>query len=483
MAKTEQIVLVTGASGGTGRRVVKILLDDGKYVVRALTRTRERLDMALKDQGVDVEEMEKSGRLQVFITDLYNLREEMFNGVVCVIGCTGVNVGPTEDPDRQKYFQGVTFYPPQILDDSPENVEFVGVEKAVSEMQKAVKRRMEESEVEVLNMEANVPETWGGLDDVVMGGVSESFVKAESGDLVFGGMTRTENRGGFCSIRTKDFEKPINLDAFDGIRLRVKGDGQRYKMIVRCERKWDGLANCLSFDTVKDEWVDIYAPFEEFKTVFRGKTVGDGRKLDKGNVVAFQLMLSKFEYDGELNPKFVPGKFELRVSKMAAYKGSEVPAQFVHVGSAGVTRIFKKNELDLEKQPPAVRMNDMLGRILDWKLAGEDVIRSSGLRYVIVRPCALTEKQYVGIDSLKIQQGDWMTGQVGRDDVAKFLVDVMEKKEAIGKTLEVATIAEGEKGTGGWKRLDELKKDEDVAREFAEFPYTPSALVETGSGD
>lgn len=478
MAKTDKVVLVTGANGGTGRRVVKALLDDGKYVVRAVTRTRERLDTALQDQGVDVEQMEKSGKLQVFVTDLFNLRDEIFEGVVCVLGCTGVNAGPSEDPDRKKYFQGIKFYQPVILDDSPENVEFVGVGRAVKLMEKETKRRREENELQILEMGADVEKLWGGLDDVVMGGVSESFAKAESGDLVFGGTTRTENRGGFCSIRTKDFEKAIDLDGFDGLRLRIKGDGQRYKMIVRCEKKWDGLANCFSFDTVKDEWVDIYAPFEQFKPVFRGKTVENADKLNKRNIVAFQLMLSKFEYDGDLNPKFSPGRFDLRVSKMAAYKDSEVPVQFVHLGSAGVTRIFRKDELDLEKQPPAVRMNEMLGRILDWKLAGEDVVRASGLRYVIVRPCALTEKECVGIEALKIQQGDWMTGQVSRDDMARFLVDVMERKEAVGKTVEVAMVSEGETGTGGWERFNDLKKDDDVARQFAEFPYVPSALVE-----
>jgi hypothetical protein len=41
--------------------------------------------------------------------------------------------------------------------------------------------------------------------------------------------------------------------------------------------------------------------------------------------------------------------------------------RFVHVSSAGVTRPGRPG-LDLDKQPPAVRMNDELGGLLTFKL-------------------------------------------------------------------------------------------------------------------
>ena len=34
------------------------------------------------------------------------------------------------------------------------------------------------------------------------------------------------------------------------------------------------------------------------------------------NIFSFQLMLSKFELDGGLNPSFSPGKFELSISSI-----------------------------------------------------------------------------------------------------------------------------------------------------------------------
>lgn len=45
------------------------------------------------------------------------------------------------------------------------------------------------------------------------------------------------------------------------------------------------------------------------------------------------------------------------------------PPRWVHVSSSGVTRPSRPG-IDIEKEPPAVRMNDMLGGILDYKLKG-----------------------------------------------------------------------------------------------------------------
>lgn len=37
------------------------------------------------------------------------------------------------------------------------------------------------------------------------------------------------------------------------------------------------------------------------------------------NAKLFQLMFSKFEYDGKLNPTFVEGAFQLPISSIRAY--------------------------------------------------------------------------------------------------------------------------------------------------------------------
>jgi hypothetical protein len=67
-----------------------------------------------------------------------------------------------------------------------------------------------------------------------------------------------------------------------------------------------------------------------------------------------QLMLSKFEYDGVLNPKFRLGDFALPIASISAVDTSDTSstgaARLVHVSSAGVTRPNRPG-IDLDKVP------------------------------------------------------------------------------------------------------------------------------------
>jgi Complex I intermediate-associated protein 30 (CIA30) len=166
--------------------------------------------------------------------------------------------------------------------------------------------------------------TWGAVDDVVMGGVSESGIRLRAGAAVFSGNVSTENSGGFASVRTRNFSPSLNLSNYQGIELRVKGDGQRYKLFVRTEEKWDGVGYAHSFDTIAEEWMTIQIPFKDLVPIFRAKTVSNA-PLDPAEVCSFQLMLSKFEYDRALNPHFTPGLFSLEIASISAYGGEVVP--------------------------------------------------------------------------------------------------------------------------------------------------------------
>lgn len=165
---------------------------------------------------------------------------------------------------------------------------------------------------------------WGALDDVVMGGVSEgAFLRSsdeETAYALFSGNVSTNNSGGFSSIRSQNFEPPYQFPGWEGLRLTVRGDGQRYKFILRNSSSWDSPGYIYGFDTVADEWIEVAIPFREMVPTFRAKSMPDAPAFDPTRVVSFQLMLSKFEYDKELNPRFSPGPFELAIAKISAYR-------------------------------------------------------------------------------------------------------------------------------------------------------------------
>ncbi|XP_015875400.3 protein HIGH CHLOROPHYLL FLUORESCENCE PHENOTYPE 173, chloroplastic isoform X1 [Ziziphus jujuba] len=432
---TSGIVLVAGATGGVGRRVVDILRKKGLRV-RVLVRNEEK---ARKMLGSDIDLVVGD------ITKESTLVPEYFKGVRKVINAVSVIVGPKEGdtPDRAKYSQGIKFFEPEIKGDSPEKVEYIGMRNLLDAVKGSVGLR--NGRLIFGFKDNNIRELpWGALDDVVMGGVSESTFQidpkgGENGGPtgLFKGVVSTANNGGFTSIRTKNLPVPEDLSAYDGLELRLKGDGRRYKLIVRTSQEWDTVGYTASFDTVRDQWQSVRLPFSSLRPVFRARTVTDSQPFDPSNIISLQLMYSKFEYDGKLNPTFLEGEFQLPISSILAYIKDPVTPRFVHVSSAGVTRPDRPG-LDLSKQPPAVRLNKELDFILTFKLKGEDLIRESGLPYAIVRPCALTEEP-AGAD-LIFDQGDNITGKISREEIARICVAALESPYVIDKTFEVKSV-------------------------------------------
>ncbi|KAI3936229.1 hypothetical protein MKW98_026409 [Papaver atlanticum] len=432
---TSDIILVAGATGGVGRRVVDVLRKKG-LPVRILVRNEEK---ARKMLGPDIDLVVGD------ITKESTLVPEYFKGVKKVINAVSVIVGPKEGdtPDRQKYSQGIKFFEPEIKGDSPEMVEYNGMKNLINAFQKGVGHRNGKL---IFGFQDSISKelAWGELDDVVMGGVSESkFLIDHCGNEnggptgLFKGVVSTKNNGGFTSIRTRNFSIPEDLSAYDGLELRIKGDGRRYKLIVRISPEWDTVGYTAIFDTVLDQWQSIQLPFSSLRPIFRAKTVFEAPPFDPSTIVSLQLMYSKFEYDGILNPTFEEGPFELPISTIKSYLKDPITPRFVHVGSAGVTRPDRPG-LDLTKQPPAVRLNKELDYILTFKLKGEDLIRESGIPYTIVRPCALTEEP-AGAD-LIFEQGDNITGKISREEVARICVAALESPYACDKTFEVKSV-------------------------------------------
>jgi len=165
----------------------------------------------------------------------------------------------------------------------------------------------------------NLRTIWGAVDDVVMGGVSSSNLILRDNKAIFTGIVSTNNNGGFVSVRSKNFIPEWDLSPYQGIRLKVKGDGKRYKFISRCEGKWDGISYCYSFDTIDNQWITVDIPFDDLIPVFRAKTLKDAPKFDSSKVYSLQLMLSKFEYDGGYNPHFEAGGFSLEIENIKVY--------------------------------------------------------------------------------------------------------------------------------------------------------------------
>ena len=148
---------------------------------------------------------------------------------------------------------------------------------------------------------------WWVQNDNVMGGRSEGGFELIPGELVFAGSTNT-NGGGFSSIRTRPFE--LDLSSYDGIQLRVKGDGRRYIWQLQTDARYRGyrVSYWANFDTRDGEWITVQIPFEQFYPQVRGFKL-DGPPLDPGAITELGLYI----YDSK------DGAFELHVDNVQGY--------------------------------------------------------------------------------------------------------------------------------------------------------------------
>ncbi|MGB5975392.1 MAG: CIA30 family protein, partial [Nodosilinea sp.] len=103
----------------------------------------------------------------------------------------------------------------------------------------------------------------------------------------------------------------------------------RYKWILRDNPGWDSLAYCRSFDTEANQLSKVRTPFLDMVATRRARTVPEASPLNPAQLYSMQLMLSKFEYDGALNPAFQPGSFGLTVQHLGVYRQGPKPLMVI----------------------------------------------------------------------------------------------------------------------------------------------------------
>ncbi len=119
--------------------------------------------------------------------------------------------------------------------------------------------------------------------------------------------------GGFSSIRSR--HGSFDLAAYDGVRLRARGDGRTYTFRLTT---WDTRdlsrrpAYWAEFETGDGTWEEIDVPFTRFRPRWRGAAL-PGPPLEPAAIDSLGLMIN----DGQ------DGPFRLEVDWIAAYREVE----------------------------------------------------------------------------------------------------------------------------------------------------------------
>ena len=148
---------------------------------------------------------------------------------------------------------------------------------------------------------------WRGVSDQVMGGISQARIvhdrSSERPCLRLTGDVRLENNGGFVQASLDLAPDGGMLDAgrFKGIRLTVRGNGERYGVHLRTAdtlRPWQSYRAGF---VARANWESIDLPFEAFQA-HRLDAVLDVRRLRRiglaaiGRAFTADLMVSDLRF-------------------------------------------------------------------------------------------------------------------------------------------------------------------------------------------
>lgn len=123
------------------------------------------------------------------------------------------------------------------------------------------------------------------VNDGVMGGVSQSSLRQDEDGMFFEGVVSLENNGGFASMRSSvRFPQGTQL-----IELLAKGDGKRYKLVLRTELapRVTYVADFIALPT----WQTYRFNLSQFKSTFRGRDV-NAPTLSFSDVIDFGILIS-----------------------------------------------------------------------------------------------------------------------------------------------------------------------------------------------
>lgn len=145
------------------------------------------------------------------------------------------------------------------------------------------------------------------VNDDVMGGVSQSRYRYDVDGVIIEGTVSLENNGGFASARSKaSFAAAVST-----LALTVKGDGKRYKLVLRTDPSPQTPMYQADFVAAGGWNTYRFAP-KDFRASFRGRAVD-----------APALVLSEVKELGILIADKQAGAFRIQVQRVAGLAASQ----------------------------------------------------------------------------------------------------------------------------------------------------------------
>ena len=334
------------------------------------------------------------------------------------------------------------------------------------------------------------------------------WIRNEFGHGVFvGKVPKTDSTGvgGEASVISsrlrsrEDAENGIDLSGgFAGFIVRLVGDGGNYEAFVRTgEFERTGIEYVCPFSTAtkpttkerksRNKFITVRLPFENFKPVIRKMTVEKNPTVPpfQGN----DVRNLGFRFRSAANPernRFQSGenlRFYMALSYVKVYRLQPEP-EFVYLSDARIPPVVKngmvlhdQRRLLLNSKASSgddpvddfvpILDDNMLQNVMTmerspeeiyFRFRGEEVLKSSGLSYTIVRVAGYNESPSGEASSIDLMKTNHVLSPVSRADAAQVCVSALLDPEALNKSVYIG------------KRFGTTARDEDISAKFAALP-------------
>jgi NADH dehydrogenase [ubiquinone] 1 alpha subcomplex assembly factor 1 len=149
---------------------------------------------------------------------------------------------------------------------------------------------------------------WQAFTDSVIGGKSLGAIKSSGqGVAVFDGTISLEH-GGFVMVRCPNGD--YDLHGCTGVEIRLRGDGKRYKFVVKTSPEDNGFEYLADIWTEKETLQTVRVSFDSFKANWQGINLIGWAKIDPAKIVSMGFMIANYQ----------EGPFRLEIESVKAWR-------------------------------------------------------------------------------------------------------------------------------------------------------------------
>lgn len=266
-----------------------------------------------------------------------------------------------------------------------------------------------------------------------------SFLRNDKCNAVFVGHVYDAFNGYAEAVTIPFASSPLNFRGFSGVIIRCIGDGKTYSFVVRTsESDARGMQYVARFSTLpsssKSKWCTVRLSFSRFVAQERATlqdvtTRAAAPELDRAAITQFGVQFQREQGGARRRSNAAGGgDFYLAIDHIKLYRTQDEP-DFVLVTCAASSPMPGKK----------------------WKRAGERALRASGLAYCIVRPGTYTDEpggmRAVSLDqaaeeAAEEEQADSAEAAGGLDGERRAGRRALVVDEAAGRSISRADIAE-----------------------------------------